>query len=571
MPEKIAVVGEKLKNLTGGEKNSILNALEEELAKTTDKLEVATTILGEAAAKLNELKTLYEEAKSLAPSFKKTIKPLVSGDSAKIAQIIPIGHDFTKIVPEVEAAIDEFLKSKLAEIENYKNQVNSKEANISDLAAELKTVQTKLNTQRALVEQLKLAMEDNNLSKSQAIDLLRKFIDEKGEPLFSEEELVIACLLVMFGDSIDLEQKDGVPMSRVLADAFSQADSEPVEEVTNTNSIPLIVEEQAPIVPLEVPIVVENNVIDFANAKKKKTKNKPTIKPVIEKIETAKVIPFPTMEREAKELVDATKELELVAFDDPYDLIAAEYENRETSDSSFTKKIISYTPEEEARYAENIKIIEALGLKGDPKKNPITFYKVTPKEVEEMIELASSYGIKLRTIEDLAILCRTKKVESLLNQGTEKSPEGLGSKSVSHIIVAADVFGKGAKSTNHALKEYLSNNAVFEALEDVVDNVKLGSAGYINLINLLGMLDDVLEKNAYAYIVNGRLFSKKRVESVLTKLLASDIKATDEELLLIALTYDSQLGSSEEIALLDNELHARLNADRGRVLGGMAA
>jgi hypothetical protein len=237
----------------------------------------------------------------------------------------------------------------------------------------------------------------------------------------------------------------------------------------------------------------------------------------------------------------------------------------------FAKSFISYTPEEEARYTENLKIIESLGLKGDPKKVPITFYSVTPKEVEEMIELASSYGIKLKTIEDLAILCRTKKIESLLNQCTEKSPDGLSGKTVSNIIAAADVFGKGAKSTNHALKEYLGNNTIFEALEDVVDDVKLGSAGYINLINLLGMLDDALEKNAYAYIVNNHLFSKKRVESVLTKLLASDIKATDEELLLIALTYDSQLGSSEQIALVDNELHARLNADRGRTLGGMAA
>jgi uncharacterized coiled-coil protein SlyX len=571
--------------------------LERLIEEATRDLETSTATLRAVTEKFEEAKKENDSVKAISPGFKNALKSLTTEEYQRIMSLITSTYNLSQIVSDIETSLSQFAESKKQELENYKNQMSTEEENISLLSAKLKELQTKLNVQRALVEELKSYMsmsqeESLSLSKKQVFDLLSKFIDENNHQVFAEAELSAAANLVMFRENFNLEQNSGKKVKEIFADAFSQADLEPVEEVTSTT--PLIEAKQMPLEPIKLPTVVasDNTAMELKPIPLPVASMNDTdkLEPVTKASGFGKVIPFPTKTREEAlsgvSLPDAYGPLKLdfVDFNEPVS-DEEEVDNDpklnellnylESSAEEPTKKgeplSISHTPDEEKRYVENSKIIQSLGLKGDIKKTPVTFYSVTPKEVEDMIELASSYGIKLRTIEDLAILCRTKNIESLLNERIEKLAEGLGGQSVSNVIAAADAFGKGAKSTNHALKEYLGNNVILEALKDVVDNVKLGSAGYINLINFLGMLDDNLEKNAYTYNINNHLFSKKRVESVLTKLLASDIKITDEELLLIALTYDSQLGSSEQIASVDNELHARINASKGRTLGGMAA
>lgn len=581
MPDEIINVKEKLGDLVG-ERNPILADLEKRIALSTRELENSTATLRVISEELDEAKKAFEKAKITAPNFRNDLKSLGSESYQEIMTAIASAYDIQKMITDIEASLAEFMEKKRVEIEDYKGQISEEEADISRLSGELKTLQNKLNTQKALSEELKSYMamtqeESLNLSKKQVFDLLSKFIDESDRPVFAEGEVSPAALLVMFKDSIDLEQKSGKTVSAVFADAFGQVDLEPVEPVVTDMSLPTI--EEATITKMEEqpPVIAEENIIE------------PVPIPVAEVYRENNVIPFPTMERE--ETISKTPDVfgphmdGFVNFDEeePFaeedieddpkldDLINYLESGKDEEAVVIKPNVVSHTPEEEARYEANVRKLQSLGLKGDVSRYPITFYNVTPEYIEEMIELANSYGIKLKTIGDVAKLCGTKNIQTYLDEALEKNPEGLGNKSLQNVIYAADKFGKGPKSTNFALKKYLENNPILESLDGTKEDANLGSAGYINLINLQGILEDALEKNAYAYIINGKSFSKKRVERVLTRLLASDAKATDEELLLIALTYDSQLGSIEEIAAIDNELHARLNADRGRVLGGMAA
>ncbi|HOP66046.1 MAG TPA: hypothetical protein PLX66_03435 [Bacilli bacterium] len=563
MPKDMAGISETLNYLVGDNNPSIIR-YERLVAEITNSLEETTAVLRSAKESLAQEENRFNGINNVLPQLKNDLEPLTLEKYQEFLNLINSSYDFSQMSNEISEDAENILSESESKIGSYKSKIDEMEVKIKELTADLKSAQEELMFQRALKEKLETYMasaktDELSLSKKEMLEFLRKFTDENGEQLFAEDELPLAAQMVMFSENFDLNARTGKTMSDVIkeAQATNLDEATPLESIEEFEPLQNIepfefdrpIEPKEEIVEQKVPkLELPSNIsISYNPLKEEKVKMPIEEEP---KEEYSLSNPYDLM-------LDGTTDEKTPEDEKIVDFAPEEYDLKTPSlneelyrengidPKKVSKVAMSFGEEETKRFIDNIKYLESIGLKGDVYKYPVTLYTVTRRDIEEALALANRYGITVKDIGDIVKLCSSKNANLAFSSAVEKyGPDYETAAKNSSPCKIINSFSN-LKNNNADLTEYIADKSLLASLTGPEPEGTSSPAAYIAMTGILDKLESFSDKTAYAYVIDGIYFDKSRVETNLNKILAADPEASNEDILLAALAYGSNLTSEQ--------------------------
>ncbi len=565
MSDEVARIVSSLRDLTSMEGNPYTISYSRKLAEVTDQLEVLESGIAGLRASLANEEATFAKVKDIAPELKKSLKSLSRAEFAEIINLIGSNYDLSAISSDIEGFLNSFVDTKSNLIESHKEKIREQEAQRGGLSTDIAALQDKIKTQEKISEQLNEYIKNaDNYKKGDIKAYLAELVDKDGNKIFLVEEINLAANIILSGEfsSNDMRFVDGVPISRVITAAKELPEEEPEMELESVS-------------PIIAGLPTDAFVVDDTDKAIDDEEEEPfkdygpsldgfvNFDDGIESSENA-------LEASPGNPYDLISELAEIDNEEP---VAAENlgEEPEEEISSIEPKKTSLvlTPEGQTVFGQNVKYLgSVLGLYGNPNKFKTTLSMVSIDEIEKMIKLAKSYGFNVRNIGNVVKLCSSENVKESFEQAIRTYGKDYSAfiKSARIETVLGD-YKLSEKKDNG----YLVARNLFPGASEIVDrlnniNTEINENDpkiYIVRIGLMEGLEKsedlkgALEIEDYLYLIGDQAVSKPLVSRNLTKLLSLNLPNSNEELMLMALAYDSELSPGAI-----NEIKNKLNTDR---------
>lgn len=561
MPEEIM---KSLQSLTSkDDSNPYTLNLQRGIDSLASNLEDVERDLSGFLETLEKEQAIYNEAKTTAPEFKNALKPLTKEQHIRFLKLIGSQYNLEEINVETDGLIAVFMEQKRNLLENYKEQIKALEVQRDSLSKEIIINQNKLNAQKELRDELLELMEkakdpESTVTKAIVYSTLKKCIDEKGEIIFSEDDLDIAANMIMFPYNFPDLTAGKTSVSEIIKGAIeSNGYYDPdlsSESVMDSPQIPLepLPMPEATVVEKESNIESELEQIQTSDSNTAAIADRfgPWINGEEDPLDIDDLMAIADEERNGQEQqqseIEVSEPVQESALDDPYDLIEALKEEEEKPIDNFN---------------ENVQNLRKWGLPGEPRKYPATLSQVSNEDIEKALELAKTYGVAIRTIGDVVKILSSNNVKEAFEKAIqtygEDYPTAVKSATPSKLI---SVYKPYLGEKTYAVKQYISTPELIDALETVKEDV-YDSSSYTAAVGLMGQLEN-LEHNNYALFVGDKAFPRTKILRNLERLMSLNPNNSNEELMLIALTYDPQL-SALDVESIKEELHDKLGDVHG--------
>lgn len=545
MPEKSALDIQKLLNNLRSEDNVSIVSLQKALDTVREELERAKASLSETENELESKRLDYKTVKEQSSSFKDELKPIIEKNYDNLLGLLGLDINLAEFSTTFNTTSEEYMelrKTEMAELNATKKEL---EASIKDLTfgveAQTALLEEARKLQSELIEYTTLSDKGElNLTKKALMEFFSNFCNENGERLFNDDELSVATQLLMFPENFELVEEQGV----TIKDVLREAGAEPHDE---TSIEDIIMHEEPSPISLDDLGIPGNMDIEYIG-EEKETETEPiyqeptpVIEPVIEPVDAVD-------DQDLFALIDDLKEADSEKKPGSYLEVQKENEEffREAGYDLNKVPVLGWQlPKEQCqRYLDNIDYLRSVGIIGDTQKCAVSLFYVTREEIDETLEKAQRYGIGPMNVVRLSKLLSTNhfdlSFEDLIERVRDEYQTIVENTNPSKLLEVSKNIVVRKEETNRMLREFIPRAQLLDELDEdsLKDQVLLTGPAQFVMNKLLEYLGNNYQKTKYAYIIGDEYVSISRVRRNLTKLLALDPSESDEELLLIACTYD---------------------------------
>ncbi len=542
MPEKSALDIQKLLNNLRSEDNVSVVSLQKALDTVREELERAKASLSGTENELESKRLDYKTVKEQSSSFKNELKPMIEKNYDNLLGLLGLDINLAEFSTTFNTTSEEYMELRKAEMAELNATKKELEDSIKDLTfsveAQTALLEAARKLQTELIEYTNLSDKGElNLTKKSLMEFFSKFCNENGERLFSDDELSVATQLLMFPENFELVEEQGL----TIKDVLREAGTEPQTEV----SVEDVVEHKEPNpVSLDDLGIPDNMDVGYIGKEKEEAKDKLTYQEPVPMIEPGDAVD----DQDLFALIDDLKEVDSEKKPSSYLEVPKENEEffREAGYDLNKVPVLGWQlPKEQCqRYLDNIEYLRSVGIIGDTQKCAVSLFYVTREEIDETLEKAQKFGIGPMNIVRLSKLLSTNhfelSFEDLIERVGEEYQTIVENTNPSKLLDVSKNTGIRKEETNRMLREFIPRAQLLDELDEdsLKDQVLLTGPAQFVMNKLLEYLKNNYEKTKYAYIIGDEYVSISRVRRNLTKLLALDPSESDEELLLIACTYD---------------------------------
>lgn len=577
-PNDIKVIIEKLI----GEDNDKIASLKRDIKELEQTLTQKVTSLKDLQESLDEFQEKFTKIKTRTNELKKDIKPILDGNYDELFALLGLDVSFASIMTTENNVATETCKE-------YQEQITKLKAESKELKPEIAKIEEKLESLGAILKQevelqtllianIKSSKEGTlDATKKEIIAFLKQFTDKDGKPLFEAEELSIAAQMVMFAENFNFETEKKKTMGEAIKEAKELAETEEkqIEQTLKTDEEEIELEEidldgveesneiiassdEPQVVTIEklpeaekkdfnledlyqveeystettekeeTPIVEDAIEIDLDGVEEKVVDTEPVEE---QKVAEEKSL---DLEKNAEDIAYLEKNAENIAYleengVDPLDVNAVS--------SNFSKENIT-------TFAENYNYLKSIGIEGNYRKSPVTLYTTPTKELLQRMEIARSFGYKVKTVQDIETAC---KIGSNI---FDLAVEEFGDKYDERITYSGPIL---SLYLNNKSQEIEDTNAILTKkygeivtrLKDAIEDTE-NPAIPMAYTGLVEQIDSLAEgRTRFSFVIDGVYVSKHRIEENLKKLLSLNTDTANEDLMIIACLYNSTKTSEE--------------------------